>query len=160
MGDVGDGDWVALRDRALFTLLYGCGLRIDEALSLDMSGLPRDGFLIVMGKGRKERQVPVLPQIEAAIADYNAACPYAHEPARPLFVGEKNGKRLNQGVAQKAMRDLRPEAWAARYGNAPCFASLLCHPSPAKWRKFAGNTGIAGPCVPFHNPALHRYQCG
>ncbi|PZQ47891.1 MAG: recombinase XerC [Micavibrio aeruginosavorus] len=107
MNDMGDGDWVGLRDRALFTLLYGCGLRIDEALSLDIVHLPRDGFLRVIGKGRKERQVPVLPQIEKALTEYRAACPYGEDSARPLFIGEKNGKRLNQGVAQKAMRDLR-----------------------------------------------------
>jgi integrase/recombinase XerC len=107
MADMGDGDWVSLRDRALFTLLYGCGLRIDEALSLDIQHLPRDGFLRVIGKGRKERQVPVLPQIEKALAEYREACPYGEDGSRPLFVGEKNGKRLHQGVAQKAMRDLR-----------------------------------------------------
>lgn len=107
LSDCGDGDWVHLRDRALFTLLYGCGLRIDEALGLDVAGLPRDGFLRVVGKGRKERQVPVLAMVESAISDYRQACPYAEEGSRPLFIGEKNGKRLNQGVAQKAMRDLR-----------------------------------------------------
>lgn len=103
----GDGDWVALRDKALFTLLYGCGLRIDEALSLNLSDMPREGFLRVMGKGRKERQVPVLPMVTDAMAAYLEACPYGNDGKRPLFVGEKNGKRLNQGVAQKAMRDLR-----------------------------------------------------
>lgn len=107
MADVGDGSWISLRDRALFTLLYGCGLRIDEALSLDIQHLPRDGFLRVIGKGRKERQVPVLQEIEKALGEYREACPYGEESTRPLFVGEKNGKRLNQGVAQKAMRDLR-----------------------------------------------------
>lgn len=99
-------DWLALRDKALFTLLYGCGLRIDEALSLDIKNLPRDGYLRVVGKGNKERQVPVLAQIEQAIAGYRAACPFAETPGRPLFTGER-GKRLHQGVAQKAMRDLR-----------------------------------------------------
>lgn len=103
----GEGDWVSLRDKALFTLLYGCGLRIDEALSLDISQLPRDGFVRVVGKGRKERQVPVLAMVIDAIDEYRAACPYPEEGDRPLFVGGKNGKRLNQGVAQKAMRDLR-----------------------------------------------------
>lgn len=107
LNDAGDGDWVSLRDRALFTLLYGCGLRIDEALGLDIANLPRDGFLRVVGKGRKERQVPVLAMVESALADYRAACPYGEDGSRPLFIGEKNGKRLNQGVAQKAMRDLR-----------------------------------------------------
>lgn len=103
----GDGDWVSLRDKALFTLLYGCGLRIDEALSLNISDLPRDGFLRVMGKGRKERQVPVLPMVTDALVRYRDACPYGEDGSRPIFIGEKNGKRLNQGVAQKAMRDLR-----------------------------------------------------
>lgn len=107
LNDIGDGDWLALRDRALFTLLYGCGLRIDEALGLDIADLPRDGFLRVTGKGRKERQVPVLSMVETALSAYRDACPYAENAARPLFIGEKNGKRLNQGVAQKAMRDLR-----------------------------------------------------
>lgn len=105
--ETGDGDWISLRDRALFTLLYGCGLRIDEALSLDIVHLPREGFLRVVGKGRKERQVPVLPIIEKALDEYRETCPYAEDGTRPLFVGEKNGKRLHQGVAQKAMRDLR-----------------------------------------------------
>jgi len=103
----GDGDWVDLRNKALFTLLYGCGLRIDEALGLDITHLPRDGFLRVMGKGRKERQVPVLPMVAVAIDAYRKSCPYGETPNRPLFVGGKNGKRLNQGVAQKAMRDTR-----------------------------------------------------
>jgi integrase/recombinase XerC len=101
-----DDIWTARRDKALFTLLYGCGLRIDEALGLNINGLPRDGFLRVIGKGNKERQVPTLPAIEAAINHYRAACPYAETPGRPLFVGEKGG-RLHQGVAQKAMRDVR-----------------------------------------------------
>ncbi len=107
LNETGDGHWVSLRDRALFTLLYGCGLRIDEALSLDIVHLPRDGFLRVMGKGRKERQVPVLSLVEDAINKYRDACPYPEDGTRPLFIGEKNGKRLHQGVAQKAMRDLR-----------------------------------------------------
>lgn len=101
-------DWVALRNRALFTLLYACGLRINEALSLNITDLPRDGFLRVMGKGRKERQVPTLPVAEDALQTYRTACPFAETPDRPIFLGEQ-GKRLNQGVAQKAMRDLRAE---------------------------------------------------
>lgn len=99
-------DWVTLRDRALFTLLYACGLRINEALSLNISDLPRDGYLIVMGKGRKERQVPTLPIVEKKLSLYRAQCPFAETPDRPLFMGER-GKRLNQGIAQKSMRDMR-----------------------------------------------------
>ena len=99
-------DWVGARNAALFTLLYGCGLRIDEALSLDIKNLPRDGFLRVIGKGRKERQVPVLDIVEKTIRHYLALCPFEQAPQRPLFLGAR-GKRLNQGVAQRAMRDLR-----------------------------------------------------
>jgi len=107
IGETEGDDWVALRDKALFTMLYGCGLRINEALSLNIVDLPREGFLRVTGKGNKERQVPVLPMVETVLQTYRDACPYPEEGMRPLFVGEKNGKRLNQGVAQKAMRDVR-----------------------------------------------------
>lgn len=99
-------DWVSLRDRALFTLLYGCGLRINEALALDIRDAPRDGYLRVIGKGRKERMVPVLDIVETSLNDYRADCPFAETPERPLFMGER-GKRLRQQIAQKALRDLR-----------------------------------------------------
>ena len=99
-------DWVTLRNRALFTLLYGCGLRISEALQLNLADLPRENFLRVMGKGRKERQVPVLPLVEKILSEYRALCPYSETPDRPLFMGER-GQRLNQGIAQKALRDVR-----------------------------------------------------
>tara|TARA_B100001989_G_scaffold253101_1_gene238089 strand:+ start:4684 stop:5619 length:936 start_codon:yes stop_codon:yes gene_type:complete len=99
-------DWMGLRNIALFMLLYGCGLRIDEALALNLSDLPRDGFLRVVGKGSKERQVPVLEEVEKMLAVYLDSCPAPIEPDRPLFLGTRGG-RLHQGVAQKAMRDLR-----------------------------------------------------
>lgn len=99
-------DWIGQRDRALFTLLYGCGLRINEALSLNISDLPRDGFLRVIGKGNKERQVPVMDIVEETIRAYLALCPYPHIESRALFLGVK-GQRLSQGIAQKAMRSLR-----------------------------------------------------
>ena len=99
-------DWVSKRNVALFMLLYGCGLRINEALSLNLGDFPRDGFLRVIGKGNKERQVPVLPLVEQTLADYIAECPFPGEQSRPIFLGAR-GKRLNQGVAQRAMRDVR-----------------------------------------------------
>jgi len=100
-------NWVGMRDQALFTLLYACGLRIDEALSLNLGDLPRNKSIIVMGKGGKERQVPVLPIVEVSLEQYLEACPVPPQmPTDPLFVGVR-GKRLAQGVAQKQMRDLR-----------------------------------------------------
>jgi integrase/recombinase XerC len=105
MDESGDG-WISARNQALFTLLYGCGLRINEALQLNLSDLPRDGFIRVMGKGRKERQVPVLPLVEQILEKYRTACTRPETPDRPLFIGER-GSRLNQGMAQKALRDMR-----------------------------------------------------
>jgi len=100
------GDWITARNGALFTLLYGAGLRIDEALSLNIADMPQKGFLRVMGKGRRERQVPVLEVVVDILDVYRKACPYPEERERPLFLGQR-GKRLHQGVAQKAMRDVR-----------------------------------------------------
>lgn len=108
LDDMTLNNWVAIRDRALFTLLYGCGLRIDEALSLNIENLPHDGFLRVVGKGNKERQVPILSLVEKRLEEYRAACPYPETSTRPLFLGAKGG-RLNQGIIQKSMRDLRKQ---------------------------------------------------
>ncbi|MGH1399549.1 MAG: tyrosine recombinase XerC [Alphaproteobacteria bacterium] len=99
-------DWVALRDRALFTLLYGCGLRIDEALSLNLSDRPRDGVIRVMGKGGKERDIPVISIVDRTLNEYINARPFPKESTRALFLGIR-GKRLNQGMAQKALREIR-----------------------------------------------------
>lgn len=99
-------DWIGMRNTALFMLLYGCGLRIDEALSLQIKDMPRDGFLRVVGKGSKERQVPVMDLVEKTLKEYLSECPFPDDKNRAVFLGAR-GKRLNQGVAQKAMRDVR-----------------------------------------------------
>lgn len=98
--------WLGLRDRALFMLLYGCGLRIDEALKLDYGARPQNGEVRVMGKGSKERMVPVIPVVERMLGEYLAACPYDMDKNTPLFRGVKGG-RLSQGVAQRDLRKLR-----------------------------------------------------
>ena len=84
-----DEPWIGLRDRALFTLLYGGGLRIAEALALNRNILPLGDALTVLGKGRKQRVVPILPAVAQAIAAYAAACPYRGGKDAPLFVGAK-----------------------------------------------------------------------
>ncbi len=99
--------WVLVRDAAVLALLYGCGLRISEALALkrrDAAGAP-DHF-VVTGKGNKTRMVPLLPQVAKLIADYAALCPYAVAPDGPLFVGEKGGP-LSPRVIQLVMERLR-----------------------------------------------------
>ncbi|NYZ13619.1 tyrosine recombinase XerC [Azospirillum sp. RWY-5-1] len=101
-----DAPWIGARDRALFTLLYGCGLRISEALGLTRGEAPLGDLLRVTGKGRKERQVPVLPAVNEAVRAYLDACPYAPGPDAPLFVGVRGGP-LNPAIAQRQMQHLR-----------------------------------------------------
>jgi integrase/recombinase XerC len=100
--------WLLARDAALLLLLYGAGLRIGEALALDRGDLPdgAESTLRVMGKGRKERLVPLLPVIRDALAAYLEACPHVLDAGSPLFVGER-GRRLQQAVVQKRVRELR-----------------------------------------------------
>jgi integrase/recombinase XerC len=100
-----DPRWQA-RDTALFTLLYGAGLRIAEALALDTGAVGRGAAgLCVLGKGRKERIVPLLPVVQDALATWLGLHP-APGPGAPLFVGAKGG-RLHPGVARRTMRDYR-----------------------------------------------------
>lgn len=98
--------WQGARDQALFTLLYACGLRIDEALQLDFGNRPQNGEVRVLGKGRKERLVPVLPIAQQMLDVYLGECPHTFEKSTPLFLGARGG-RLNQGVAQRSLRLLR-----------------------------------------------------
>jgi integrase/recombinase XerC len=98
--------WMGARDLALFTLLYGCGLRLGEALSLTRGEAPQGDALVVTGKGNKQRTVPVLPAVIEAIDAYLAACPFKLAPNDPLFVGARGGL-LNPGVVQRQMRRLR-----------------------------------------------------
>jgi integrase/recombinase XerC len=98
--------WIAARDTALLVLLYGAGLRIDEALSLDRRILPLSDSLTVLGKGRKQRVVPLIAGVREAITDYVARCPYQPGAVGPLFLGAR-GKRLQAGVVQAQIRKLR-----------------------------------------------------
>ncbi len=105
--DADDGaPWVLARDTAVLTLLYGCGLRISEALGLRWGDAPLGKALRVVGKGNKERVVPVLPIVAEAVEAYRKLCPFAPAPETPLFVGVR-GRALNPGVVQRRMRTLR-----------------------------------------------------
>ena len=108
IAEMADTAALQARDAALFTLLYGCGLRIAEALALNVRDAPLPGGdapLRVVGKGSKERIVPVLPAVRTAIADWLRLHP-DRAPASPLFLGVR-GKRLDAAVAQKVLRDFR-----------------------------------------------------
>lgn len=101
-----DETWLGKRDAAVLTLLYGCGLRISEALSLNRRDRPTGDSLVITGKGGKERLVPVLGVVREAIEDYLESCPFPLKDDDPLFVG-KRGKRLDPGILQKQVRRLR-----------------------------------------------------
>jgi len=99
--------WIAARDAAVLTLIYGCGLRISEALGLNRDAAPFGASLTIVGKGNKERILPILPVVDDAVASYLSLCPYAVTPDGPLFVGQK-GKRLNPRIVQLLIQRLRP----------------------------------------------------
>ena len=99
-------DWEAARDEALLTLLYGCGLRISEALSLTKGELPLGDSLRVVGKGSKTRIVPVLPVVREALGAYAAALPFALSPEDQVFRAKRGGP-LSPRHAQLTMQHLR-----------------------------------------------------
>ena len=106
--DLSDEPAIRARDVALFSLLYGSGLRIAEALGLDVASArlaAGSAVLTVLGKGSKQRLVPVLPVVTAAMAAWLALHPDPRGEA-PLFLGARGG-RLNAGVVQRRMRDFR-----------------------------------------------------
>lgn len=98
--------WVGTRDVAIVTLLYGCGLRISEALGLTGADAPLPDALRIVGKGGKERIVPVIPAARQAVADYVKECPYDLGPQEPLFRGARGGG-VNARVISKAMETTR-----------------------------------------------------
>ena len=106
VGDFASSGWQGKRDIAILTLLYGCGLRLAEALGLSRSEAPLSETLVVTGKGRKQRLLPVLPVVRAAVADYLAACPHTPAADGPLFVGARGGP-LNPRLVQRRMAEVR-----------------------------------------------------
>jgi integrase/recombinase XerC len=101
-----EAPWVAARNAAVFTLLYGCGLRISEALRITASELPEADMLRVVGKGGKTRLAPVLPVVKRAVAEYRRLCPYHLDGHQPLFRGVRGGP-LDPAIVQREMRKLR-----------------------------------------------------
>lgn len=96
--------WIAARDQAVVTLLYGCGLRISEALGLDGGVHPMGDSLRIRGKGGKERMVPVLAVAQTAVARYARLCPHPVEPGKPLFYGLRGGRLGARAVQQTVAR--------------------------------------------------------
>ncbi|MBC7739212.1 MAG: tyrosine recombinase XerC [Candidatus Saccharibacteria bacterium] len=101
-------DWVAARDAPVATLLYGCGLRISEALGLTGAAHPLPDVLRITGKGDKQRLVPVLPIARDAVAAYVALCPHILTRDAPLFRGARGGP-LNPRLIALAMERARAQ---------------------------------------------------
>lgn len=102
-----DEPWIAARNAAVLTLLYGCGLRISEALDLTPKAFDGNGnTLRVTGKGRKTRIVPLLPVVNETVESYVRLCPYHLDADSPLFRGARGG-RLQPAIIQREMQRLR-----------------------------------------------------
>ncbi|MBI1274776.1 tyrosine-type recombinase/integrase [bacterium] len=98
--------WVLARDEALLMLIYGTGLRISEALSITPAMLHAENHLMIEGKGRKQRMVPLLPGVKEKLEEYKSLCPHLLPAGEPLFRGTRGGPlnaRIFQGVVA-AMR--------------------------------------------------------
>ncbi len=162
-GDDGSGEaapWEAARDVAVLTLLYGCGLRISEALSLRRSDAPLGDTLRVLGKGGKTRLAPVLPAVRAAVDAYLAELPRGLAPEEALFRGRRGGP-LGARRVQALMETLRGRlglpATATPHALRHSFAShllaggadlrsiqeLLGHASLSTTQKYAAVDGAA-----------------
>ena len=120
--------WEAARDRAVLTLLYGCGLRISEALSLKRSDAPLQDTLRITGKGDKMRIAPVLPQVREAVDAYLALQPVVLEADQPLFLAKRGGPlspRHVQATVQRLRGRLGLPASATPHALRHSFATHL-----------------------------------
>lgn len=120
--------WIAARDQAVVTLLYGCGLRISEALGLTGADLPIDTALRITGKGGKERIVPVIAPARAAVERYVRICPFEISRDGPLFLGLRGGglgPRAIQKVIERTRAQLGLPATATPHAMRHSFATHL-----------------------------------
>ena len=120
--------WIAARDVAVVTLLYGCGLRISEALGLTATDVPLPATLRIIGKGSKERLVPVIPAARSAVNTYLDACPYPIMANQPIFRGSRGGPlypKAIQNVMANSRMQLGLPATATPHAMRHSFATHL-----------------------------------
>ena len=128
VGEQSQKGWVGARDMAVVTLLYGCGLRISEALGLLGRDLPLGEAMRIVGKGGKERVVPVIPVARQAVATYLDLCPFEMAADKPVFRGVRGGAlnpRLVQKVTEQARMQLGLPATATPHAMRHSFATHL-----------------------------------
>src|SRR5690606_22819694 len=156
-GQLAEEPWIAARNAAVLTLLYGCGLRISEALGLTGDALSDSTALsiTITGKGNKARLVPLLPVVHRAVAQYRALCPFDLSADKPLFRGATGGV-LHAAIIQREMQKLRaglglpdsatpyalPHSFAThllgRGGDLRTIHELLGHASLSTTRVYTG----------------------
>lgn len=98
--------WIISRNQAIFLLLYTCGLRISEAINMKTNELPLNSSVLVKGKGKKERMVPILNIANQAIENYTEQCPYPISNSEYVFLGIRGNRMLPRSF-QKAMERAR-----------------------------------------------------
>jgi integrase/recombinase XerC len=153
-------EWEARRDEAVLALLYGCGLRISEALSLKRSDAPLGASLRILGKGSKMRLAPVLPQVRAAVDAYLAVLPFELAPDAPLFRAARGGplppRRVQElmarlrgrlGLSERATPHALRHSFATHLLGAGAdlrsIQELLGHVSLSTTQKYAAVSGSA-----------------
>ncbi len=122
-------EWINARDYAILMLLYGCGMRISEVLSITTNALKQSvDFITICGKGKKERTVPILSQVKDAVLRYIEFCPFHLAINDPIFRG-KQGKQLNPDVFRTKIRLLRTASglpfFTSPHSFRHCFATHL-----------------------------------
>ena len=119
--------WEVDRDQAILFLVYGCGLRISEALSLNKIALQNQSNLVITGKGKKQRMVPLIPIIKNKIDNYLAKCPFEIKPQQPIFLTKFNkaysrrsfaGLILTLRRALNLSEDITPHAFRHSFATA------------------------------------------
>ena len=104
--NIDDEKWIGQRNQTILILLYGCGLRISEALNLNYSDITSNDYLVIKGKGNKERIVPIMDYIRDSIVNYIKVCPFESSNSDPLFIGKRR-KRLSPRIIQYALEKIR-----------------------------------------------------
>ena len=158
MGDLASEPWIAARDVALVSLLYGGGLRIGEALALNRDDLPKGDTLTIMGKGKSSGSYQYCPPCAPPSTITLSAAPITAD--RTI--------RFSRRARQAAPGRCRPARHAVGTGlaesagnrNAPRPEAFLCHPPVGRWWRSAGNSGTAWPCLTGDDSTLYQRRCG
>jgi integrase/recombinase XerC len=121
-------EWIQKRDQALYILLYATGMRISEALGLTWKVLRAQETISIIGKGDKERLVPLLPIVRQKMQEYAALCPYSSDPAKAFFLN-LHGNPLSAPHVGNRLRKIRAffgwPAYATAHAFRHSFASHL-----------------------------------